>query len=192
MEWEELRARYAEVLARVVGVPGYQRFYYCKWLGDYLEFCRIRHLGKADRNGLAAFLEGLRKGGRLGFQVEQARVAVEVYWMHFQVETSGHTGTGGRTPNAPEVPGDWRMAMDTLVKEIRLRRYSVKTSKAYVHWVRDFSRFVSEQPVRALTPTRVRDFMSHLAMERKVAAATQNQAFSALLFFYTSEIPSFG
>jgi len=42
--------------------------------------------------GLDFFLDGLRKGGRLGFQIEQARIAVQVYWIHFKVE--GKQGDG--------------------------------------------------------------------------------------------------
>lgn len=181
---EELRVRYLEILGRDVGIPEYKKPYYWKWLYDFLGFCRVRHLADTDRNGMELFLETLRKRGRMGFQVDQARVAVEVFWMHFHRDGMGVDGQRIRDVGKKDLPGDWRMAMAALSKEVELRRYSPKTLKVYRHWTRDFSRFVSEAPVASLTEERAKDFISHLASDRKVAEATQNQAFSAVLFFY--------
>ena len=203
MGWEELRRRYEEALIVKAGVQVKQREYYWKWLKDFLWFCKMRHLPAGSRDGLELFLTGLRKSGRLGFQVEQARVAVEIFWRHFGAEmrtAGGGKGRGGWEGKAPEggkegaglgadtweAPADWRMALAGLSKEIGLRRYSAKTMKAYRHWIQDFSRFAKDLPVQALGPEQARAFLTHLGMERKVAAATQNQAFSALLFFYSN------
>ena len=86
---EEMRVRYSEILSREVGVPDYKQPFYWKWLCAFLEFCRVRHLADTDRNGMMVFLDTLRKEGRRGFQVEQARVAVEVFWMHFRPDGFG-------------------------------------------------------------------------------------------------------
>ena len=67
---------------------------------------------------------------------------------------------------------------------IRLRHYSRRTEAAYVAWVRRFVRFHAMQHPRSMTPTHVRDFLSHLSSEAKVSASTQNQALAALLFLY--------
>jgi integron integrase len=67
---------------------------------------------------------------------------------------------------------------------IRLRHYSRRTEAAYVSWVRRFVRFHGMQHPRALTPTHVRSFLTHLAVEGSVSASTQNQALAALLFLY--------
>jgi len=54
----------------------------------------------------------------------------------------------------------------------------------HLGWVRRFYRFVNGKPPNSLNDENVKDFLTHLAVERKVSATTQNQAFSALLFLY--------
>ena len=74
--------------------------------------------------------------------------------------------------------------LDQLREAIRRRYYSRRTEEAYVHWVRRFIWFSGRRHPGELGEAEVTAFLSHLAVERKVAAATQNQALSALLFFY--------
>jgi integron integrase len=71
-----------------------------------------------------------------------------------------------------------------LANDIRLRHYSPKTLKAYRQWVRHFQTFTRSKDPAALSSTDVREFLTWLAVQRKVSASTQNQAFNALLFFY--------
>ena len=63
---------------------------------------------------------------------------------------------------------------------IRTRHYSPRTEEAYVQWVRRFVRFCTTRHPRELGPSDVTRFLSHLAVEGKVSASTQNQALSAL------------
>lgn len=65
-----------------------------------------------------------------------------------------------------------------------LRRYSPRTTAAYARWVVAFVRFHGRRHPRELGAPAVRDFLSHLAEARHVAASTQNQAYSALQFLY--------
>lgn len=76
--------------------------------------------------------------------------------------------------------------LDRLRCAIRLRHYSIRTEDAYVYWVRAFVRFHRMQHPEALGAPEVTAFLSWLASERDVAAATQQQALSALLFLYKS------
>lgn len=71
-----------------------------------------------------------------------------------------------------------------LRSEIRVRHYSIRTEQAYVDWVRRYILFHDKRHPKEMGSGEVRDFLSHLAVDRKVAAATQNQAKSALLFLY--------
>jgi len=71
-----------------------------------------------------------------------------------------------------------------LRRAIRTRHYSARTEEAYVQWVRRFIRFGSLRHPRELGPSDVTRFLSHLAVEGKVSASTQNQALSALVFLY--------
>ena len=74
--------------------------------------------------------------------------------------------------------------LDQVREEIRSRYYSRRTEEAYVHWVKRFVYFSGRRHPRELGEAEVTAFLSHLAVERNVAAGTQNQAMSALLFLY--------
>lgn len=71
-----------------------------------------------------------------------------------------------------------------LEEEIRVRHYSPKTLKNYRQWLRQFQTFTRSKPTIDLNTTDVKEFLTWLAVKRKVSASTQNQAFNALLFFY--------
>jgi integron integrase len=68
--------------------------------------------------------------------------------------------------------------------KIRLKHYSIRTEQAYVEWIKRFIRFHGKQHPSVLGALEVEAFLTDLAVTRKVAAPTQNQAKSALLFLY--------
>src|SRR5690606_35166222 len=70
------------------------------------------------------------------------------------------------------------------VSEIRRRRYSYRTEQTYLQWIRRFIASNGGRNPRALGAADVRSFLEDLAVRSKVAASTQNQALSALLFLY--------
>ncbi len=67
---------------------------------------------------------------------------------------------------------------------IRYRRYSIKTEKSYVYWIRFFIRYHDLRHSREMGAVEVTAFLSYLTTERDVAATMQQQALSALLFLY--------
>jgi integron integrase len=67
---------------------------------------------------------------------------------------------------------------------IRRRHYSLRTEESYVQWIRRFIYFSGKRHPREMGAGEVTAFLNHLARERNVAASTQNQALSALLFLY--------
>ena len=67
---------------------------------------------------------------------------------------------------------------------IRLKHYSIRTEYAYLDWVRRFILFHGKRHPAELGAAEVEAFLTHLAVHGNVAAATQNQAKSALLFLY--------
>jgi integron integrase len=71
-----------------------------------------------------------------------------------------------------------------LTRTLKLRHYSVRTTDAYVSWIRRFVRFHGGRHPRVLEPTHVRAFLTSLAVEGHVSAATQNQARAAIWFLY--------
>src|SRR5690606_21752521 len=72
-----------------------------------------------------------------------------------------------------------------LVRDaIRRRHYSPRTGDSYVHWIRRFVHFHGKRHPAEPDEPAVTAFLNHLARDHHVAAATQNQALSALLFLY--------
>ncbi len=78
----------------------------------------------------------------------------------------------------------WVWVYDKLNSAIKVRHYSPKTFKAYTGWARKIQAFTKSKDPRLLSMEDVKDFLSHLAVKKKVAASTQNQAFNALLFLF--------
>ena len=74
--------------------------------------------------------------------------------------------------------------LDALREQIRYMHYSIRTEEAYVYWVRAFVRFHQLRHPSDLCGTDVQAFLTWLAAERQVSAATHRQALSALLFLY--------
>ena len=75
-------------------------------------------------------------------------------------------------------------AIGALRRELRTRRYSRKTERAYVGWVVRYLRFHESRDPGELSVGHIDAFLTWLATEGKVGAATQNQAASALVFLY--------
>jgi integron integrase len=71
-----------------------------------------------------------------------------------------------------------------LREAIRVRHMSLKTEKAYVHWVRRFIFFHGRRHPKDLGAGEITAFLNDLAVTRRVAASTQNQTLAALLFLY--------
>ena len=74
--------------------------------------------------------------------------------------------------------------LDQVRGKIRLKHYSLRTEQAYVDWIKRFIRHFGKRHPRDLAATDVESFLTHLAVVGRVAASTQNQAKSALLFMY--------
>jgi integron integrase len=74
--------------------------------------------------------------------------------------------------------------LDQVRDEIRLRHYSIRTEQAYLGWITRYILFHQKRHPREMGRTEVTRFLTHLAVHDNVAAATQNQALSSILFLY--------
>jgi integrase len=77
-----------------------------------------------------------------------------------------------------------RKLLDQVSDVARLRHLSLRTEQTYRSWIKRFILFHGKQHPRDLDAQAVRSFLTHLAVQERVAASTQNQAFNALLFLY--------
>ena len=91
---------------------------------------------------------------------------------------------GDTDANTVPAQPDRGKLFDHVRDAIHRKHYSRRTEETYVHWMRRFIVFSGRRHPRELGAVEVTAFLNHLARERHVAAATQNQALSALLFLY--------
>ena len=80
-------------------------------------------------------------------------------------------------PSAPRL-------MDQVRETLRFYHYAYNTEKSYVEWILKFIRFSEKKHPREMGKFEIERFLSHLAVNRNVAASTQNQAFNAIMFLY--------
>lgn len=94
---------------------------------------------------------------------------------------SQYSGQGYEvTSQSPE----WDAALETMAAEIKVRHYSRKTLRTYAHWSRQFQRFLKDKAPATLSTVDVKEYLTYLAVQCHVAAATQNQALNSLLFLF--------
>jgi integron integrase len=75
--------------------------------------------------------------------------------------------------------------LDQVREQIRVRHYSMKTESTYISWIKRYIFFHHKKHPIEMGKEEIEAFLTHLAVERKVSATTQNQAFNAILFLYT-------
>jgi integron integrase len=86
--------------------------------------------------------------------------------------------------------------IDVVRESIRVRHYSLRTEKTYIGWIRRYISFCGRRHPRDLGQLEITTFLTHLAVDRKVSASTQNQALQSLIFLYCEvlqmELPDLG
>lgn len=80
--------------------------------------------------------------------------------------------------------------LDRMRIHLRTQHYSIRTEEAYVDWARRFILFHRKRHPQDMGAAQVEAFLSYLAVERNVAASTQNQAKAALLYLCLPAVKS--
>jgi integron integrase len=87
--------------------------------------------------------------------------------------------------NSSDMSSERRQTLIDVVREnIRIRHYSLRTEKTYIGWIRRYVNFCGRRHPRDLGTVEITTFLTHLAVDLKVAAGTQNVALQSLLFLY--------
>jgi integron integrase len=86
--------------------------------------------------------------------------------------------TSATSPDKP------KKLLERVRDVLRLKHYSLRTERSYCDWIERFIRFHGKRHPREMGEAEVSEFLTHLARDGQVAASTQNQALSALLFLY--------
>ena len=74
--------------------------------------------------------------------------------------------------------------LDQVRDAIRLKHFSYRTEQTYVQWIRRYILFHDKRHPKDMGVPEIEAFLTHLAVKECVAATTQNQALSALIFLY--------
>jgi integron integrase len=151
--------------------------FYVSWVNHFYKFCNKNPEDSVTQEEIEHFLKYLSRN-REDWQVKQASEAIQLYQYHKERKKT-EKSKGGLELNA-----QWKLIAESMHKILRLMHRSYRTEQAYIGWVRQFYRFMKGRSPYSLESKDVKDFMTHLAVERNVSISTQNQAFNAILFLF--------
>ena len=86
-------------------------------------------------------------------------------------------------PTPPPGPPKPKL-LDRVRWHLRLKHYAIRTEQVYTDWIRRYILFHRKRHPEEMGEEQIAEFLTYLAVEKHVAASTQNQALSALLFLY--------
>ncbi len=201
--WERLGEMFREAGKEERRVP-----FLCNWIAKFGKFIAPRRYHETVGADVEAFLKSLADAGAEGWKVAQADEALGVlYAKMYPVEWAGKwvvpsvLETRSPVQRAPVdrnflaerfkgrrddgvVPGMAAGILDGMRVRLREKHYSYRTEQTYLDWGRRFLIFAGGDSESDLGMDEVKAYLEFLAVERRVAAATQNQAFNALLFLF--------
>ncbi len=148
--------------------------YYLKWVSDCYRFLNEPLSNRLNSDQKKQFLSDMAKRHE-DWQVKQADTALRLYDYFLSKNVSHETSSYQET---------WEALEKKMREALRLRHSSLSTEKTYLIWLRSFRAFAGEKQTDQLGARDLQDFLSHLAVEKKVSASTQNQALNAIVFFY--------
>ena len=211
-QWEERWARFSQgLLSR--GIIAGKHDFFRNWVRKFIGFVKPRKWDQALRDDVEQYLALLVKEGKAGWQVAQASEALELFyrdvapmewarrdWPPTPSTLGVSLGSPAEVPRPPLSPevmsrfagrsdsGDldasWGSFLGEVRERLRAQRYAYRTEQSYLDWVKRFLLFVRPKERSDLNHAAVEGYLSYLALERRVAASTQNQAFNAILFMF--------
>ena len=203
--------QYVELLEKKK-VPQKARRWYVARVEDFLRQVEPESLQTLSEPQVTGYFQELSRQGRLSdWQFRQAVDAVHIlladlsnspvarkidwdYWREAAIELNLAHATVARdqpigqalTQQGPKyAPAAASMpVLKDLARKLRSRQYSIHTEQSYTDWCHRFLRFCGDTPNDVLGDGDVESFLSYLAVERKVAASTQNLALNSLSFLF--------
>src|SRR4030043_922786 len=151
--------------------------FYLSWVTRFFEFSNKNPEDSVTQQEIERFLRYLSRN-REDWQVKQASDAIQLYQYYKERKKTE------KIKESLELNAQWKLIAESMHKILRLMHRSYRTEQAYIGWVRQFYLFMKGRSPYSLASRDVKDFMTHLAVERNVAIPTQNQAFNAVLFLF--------
>ena len=163
-------------------VPKQQIPFYCKWVNQFLRL-ELRNPELSDQDKVISWVSSVSRYREIeGWQIEQAGDAIKIY-LEWRL-----SGTVKKYPNSSLNENPSHMTVGEVLKKtkelIRLRHYSYRTEGTYLDWINRYITYALGHKTNLRSTATLKAYLTYLAMERKVAKATQSQAFNALLFMF--------
>ncbi len=160
--------------------------FFAIWASKFLAFSKRKRPQDISVT-VAEFLDSLKSMANVAdWQLRQAEEAVRLYLHHFKggEELKSLCGQAERGWNLSDKP----KLLAEMKRLIRIKHLAYNTELAYLDWADRFFAFVSEtakgNPATDLMPEHVQNFLSHLAINKRVSSSTQNQALCAVVFLF--------
>jgi integron integrase len=176
-------------------LPEFQKFLLDKKFTDskYVSYCAVwvdKFLKFSQNYGNLSFLEqqnkflALLEGAQSSeWQLRQAQDALKIYFEHFKGQKTSNLEISA---DPTDTPGD---ILEKARRLIRVKHFSYSTERTYLDWIKRFFEYTAEVKKKeicssGLSSEDVTDFLTFLAINKRVSSSTQNQAFNALLFLF--------
>lgn len=156
--------------------------FYVKWVSYCYSFLEQPDNRLLTSEQMRGYLNHISKT-REDWQVKQAEEALRLYGYYLSSEPEKPVAIAS-TASVPATKGLWATVEEKAHSGLRLRHRSYSTEKTYISWIRAFRDYVGEKSPSDLAIADMQEFLSYLAVERRVAPSTQNQALNALIFLY--------
>lgn len=161
--------------------------FYARWVSKFITFSNNSPCDDFTENR-RLFLEQLAdSAGAADWQTNQAETALKLYFELFDTNAAKLNSD----PLLPQISdrSEPSSVINEMGKAIRLKHYSYKTERTYINWAKGFYEYTAGVKKKNISKTGlssedVRDYLSYLAVKKKVSSSSQNQAFNALLFLF--------
>jgi len=159
-------------------------FFYALWASKFLNYSNKKQIppDQYQENAVIEFIETLKSNSAVSdWQIRQAGDAIRLYYFHYRGFKPSNLPAGQSAGFAQEL-------LTEAKRLIRLKYYSYSTEKTYLQWIKRFLDYARQaggkETVAEVGAVDCKNFLSHLALQERVSASTQNQAFNALLFLF--------
>jgi site-specific recombinase XerD len=173
---------------------------YVHWVKEFARHLNNVPLNKCTVTDVKDFLVHLSKNNKIDpAQIEQARQALRVLYRDFfkfgwamqkiskptivisacresLLNFRKDSGQAGITENPTSKNHTYELLINKLKTEIRFCHYSIRTEQTYVQWAQRFLYFHRTKQVDTIAAEDIKAYLEYLAVQRSVAASTQNQA----------------
>lgn len=151
-------------------------FFYALWASKFLIFSNRKQIppDQYQENAVIEFIETMKSDSNVSdWQIRQAGDAIRLYYFHYRGLKPENLLAGKSFDFAPELLAEAK-------RLIRLKHYSYSTEKTYLQWIKRFLDYAKQtgrkQTAAELGTADCKNFLSYLAVNKRVAGSTQNQA----------------